>query len=89
MWLLAFICDFSVPYLHHFLKFCRGVIMGTITKRKTKDGQTRYRAAIRINKNGVKYSQSATFSKQNLAAAWLKNERLKLNLTPIAYTAPP
>lgn len=56
--------------------------MGTITKRKTKDGQIRYRAAIRINKDGVKYSESATFSKHNLAAAWLKKRAAEIELDP-------
>ncbi len=56
--------------------------MGTITERKTKDGKTRYRAAIRINKDGFKYSESRTFSKRNLAQAWLTKREAEIELNP-------
>ncbi|STY99862.1 Uncharacterised protein [Moraxella lacunata] len=56
--------------------------MGTITERKTKDGKTRYRVAIRINKDGVKYSESRTFSKKNLAESWLKKREAEIELNP-------
>ena len=56
--------------------------MGTITERTTKDGKIRYRATIRINKGGVKYSESRTFSKQNLAQNWLKKREAEIELNP-------
>lgn len=56
--------------------------MGTITERKTKNGQTRYRAAIRINKNGNKHSESRTFSKRSLAENWLKKREATIELNP-------
>ena len=56
--------------------------MGTITERQTKDGRTRYRAAIRINKDGTKYSESRTFSKRNLAEAWLKKREAEIEINP-------
>ncbi|TWV80250.1 hypothetical protein CEW93_010445, partial [Moraxella sp. VT-16-12] len=56
--------------------------MGTITERTTKDGKIRYRAAIRINKDGVKYSESRTFSKKNLAQNWLKKREAEIELNP-------
>lgn len=46
--------------------------MGTISERKQKDGQVRYRAEIRMNKDGIKFSQSKIFSNKTLAKNWLK-----------------
>ncbi|MDO4427515.1 MAG: tyrosine-type recombinase/integrase [Moraxella sp.] len=56
--------------------------MGTISERKQKDGTLRYRAEIRINKNGTKFSQSATFSTKALAKSWLKKRELELETDP-------
>jgi hypothetical protein len=45
-------------------------MQGTITTRKTKDGQIRYRAQLRIDRDGVKFNESRTFSKKGLASEW-------------------
>lgn len=53
--------------------------MGTITARKVKDGSTRYRASIRIKKNGVVvYRESHTFLKKTLASDWIKKREFEL-----------
>lgn len=57
-------------------------IMGTISERKQKDGTIRYRAEIRINKDGTKFSESKTFSNKALAKNWLKKRELELELDP-------
>lgn len=56
--------------------------MGAISERQTTSGKTRYRAVIRINKGGVKYSESKTFSKRNLAESWLKKREAEIELNP-------
>lgn len=56
--------------------------MGTIIERKSKDGKVRYRAAIRISSKDVKYSESRTFSKRNLAESWLKKREAEIELNP-------
>lgn len=56
--------------------------MGTISERKQKDGTVRYRAEIRINKNGVKFSESKTFSTKTLAKSWLKKREFELESDP-------
>lgn len=56
--------------------------MGTISERQTTSGTTRYRAVIRINKGGIKYSESRTFSKRNLAESWLKKREAQIELNP-------
>lgn len=56
--------------------------MGTITQRQQKDGSVRYRAEIRINKDGAKFSQSKTFSRKALAVSWLKQREAELEANP-------
>ena len=47
--------------------------MGTITKRVTSTGETRYRAQVRIKRNGfADFTESKTFSKKALANEWIK-----------------
>lgn len=53
--------------------------MGSIIPRRQKDGSQRYRAQIRIKKDGqVIYSESKTFSKKAMAAAWLAKREPEL-----------
>ena len=57
--------------------------MGTIAQRKTKDGTARYRAVIRIDRDGYPpFSQSKTFSKRALAAAWIKKREAEIEANP-------
>lgn len=57
--------------------------MGTIAQRKTKDGTARYRAVIRIDREGYPpFSQSKTFSKRALAAAWIKKREAEIESNP-------
>ena len=57
--------------------------MGTIAQRKTKDGTTRYRAVVRIDRDGYPpFSQSKTFSKRALAAAWIKKREAEIEANP-------
>lgn len=61
----------------------RMVQMGTIAQRKTKDGTARYRAVIRIDRDGYPpFSQSKTFSKRALAAAWIKKREAEIEANP-------
>lgn len=55
--------------------------MGTITLRKQRDGAVKYRAQIRIKKNGViVYTESRTFIKQATAKAWMRDREIELEL---------
>lgn len=57
--------------------------MGTVSQRKNKDGVTRYRAEIRIAKEGLpKFSESKTFSKKSLAEAWIKKREAEIEVNP-------
>lgn len=57
--------------------------MGSISRRKTKDGAYRYRAAIRINREGYpEFSQSKTFSKKSLAESWIKKREAEIEANP-------
>lgn len=57
--------------------------MGTIAQRKTKDGTPRYRAVIRIDRDGYPpFSQSKTFSKRALATAWIKKREAEIESNP-------
>lgn len=56
--------------------------MGTISERKQKDGTIRYRAEIRINKDGTKFSESKTFSSKTLAKSWLKKREIEIETNP-------
>jgi hypothetical protein len=55
---------------------------GTIATRKTKDGQTRYRAQIKINRAGIKFTESRTFSKRSLASEWLEQRTAEIERNP-------
>lgn len=57
-------------------------MQGTITPRTTKDGKTRYRAQIRINRDGIKFHESRTFSKESLAKAWLRQKLVDIERDP-------
>lgn len=55
--------------------------MGTIVTRPQKDGTTRYRAQIRIKKDGaVIHSESRTFSKRAMAQAWMAKREGELEV---------
>lgn len=59
------------------------VQMGTITKRKNKDGTVRFRGVIRINREGYPpFTQSRTFSKKSLADAWIKKREAEIENNP-------
>lgn len=61
--------------------------MGTITTRKDKSGQTRYRASIRINRKDMPtHSESKTFSQKSLATAWIKKREAEIELNPDILT---
>jgi len=56
---------------------------GTITNRKTKDGQIRYRARIKIDREGLgKFTESRTFSKKSLASEWLRQRTAEIERDP-------
>lgn len=56
---------------------------GTITTRKLKDGEVRYRAQIRLNREGLgKFTESRTFSKKSLAAEWLRQRTADIERNP-------
>lgn len=53
--------------------------MGTIVPRKQKDGTLRYRAQIRIKKDGkIIHSESETFSKRSIAQNWMARREAEL-----------
>ena len=57
--------------------------MGTIVKRKNPSGAIVYRAQIKIDRAGYPpYSESRTFSKHALAAAWLKKREGEIESNP-------
>lgn len=57
--------------------------MGTVTKRQTKDGTTRYRAQVRVQRLGYpEFKQSKTFSKKSLADEWIKRTEAAIELNP-------
>src|SRR5699024_10820048 len=54
-----------------------------ISQRITNDGTARYRAVIRIEREGYPlFSQSKTFSKRALAAAWIKKREAEIESNP-------
>lgn len=56
---------------------------GTITTRKTKDGQVRYRAQIRMDNDTVgKFAESRTFSKKSIASEWLRQRIAEIERDP-------
>lgn len=53
--------------------------MGTITKRRRRDGTLSYRAEIRIKRQGrIVHRESETFSKQAMAKKWMQRRELEL-----------
>lgn len=59
------------------------VQMGTVTKRKNKDGTIRYRALVRVDREGYpRFSESRTFSKKALAEAWIKKREAEIESNP-------
>lgn len=60
--------------------------MGTVVERKDADGNKRYRAQIRINKQGIKHTESRTFSKKSLAQEWIKRREAEIERDPSILT---
>jgi hypothetical protein len=57
--------------------------MGTVTKRQIKDGTTRYRAQVRVQRQGYpEFKKSKTFSKKSLAEEWIKRTEAEIELHP-------
>lgn len=57
--------------------------MGTVTKRQLLDGTIRYRAQVRIKKEGYPdFKASKTFSKKSLADEWIKRTEAEIELNP-------
>ncbi|WP_080945982.1 hypothetical protein [Moraxella bovoculi] len=54
--------------------------MGSIVKRTTKDGRTRYVATVRQSRKGNHFSQSKAFSKESLAKEWIRKIEAELEL---------
>ncbi len=53
--------------------------MGSITKRTNASGEIKFRAVIRIRKKGLSdFVESKTFSKKNLAEAWIKKREFEI-----------
>lgn len=73
-------CAFGAPELHHFKRiFSAWCNMGTIVKRTTTTGEVRYRAQIRVKREGYPdFSESRTFSRKTLAQEWIKRRELEI-----------
>ncbi|ENW95803.1 tyrosine-type recombinase/integrase [Acinetobacter sp. NIPH 298] len=57
--------------------------MGTVTKRAQADGTTRYRAQVRVKREGYPvYNASKTFSKKSLADEWIKRTEAEIEINP-------
>ncbi|PKF31903.1 tyrosine-type recombinase/integrase [Acinetobacter proteolyticus] len=57
--------------------------MGTVTKRTQADGTTRYRAQVRIKREGYPiYNASKTFSKKSLAEEWIRRTEAEIEINP-------
>ena len=67
-----------------------GVSMGTITKRKTKDGKSiRYTATVRVQRQGLpNFTKSKTFSTQALAKEWIKKLEAEIEVNPDIIAKP-
>lgn len=50
----------------------------SINKRENKNGKIVYTAQVRVTRNGVPYSESATFSDKQKAKAWEKRKQAEL-----------
>jgi len=57
--------------------------VGTVTKRQLANGTTRYRAQVRVQKEGYPpFKTSKTFSKKSLADEWIKKTEAEIELNP-------
>ncbi|WP_023270155.1 tyrosine-type recombinase/integrase [Acinetobacter gyllenbergii] len=57
--------------------------MGTVTKRTQTDGTTRYRAQVRIKREGYPiFNASKTFSKKSLAEEWIRRTEAEIEINP-------
>ena len=57
--------------------------MGTVTKRQLANGTTRYRAQVRVQKEGYPpFKTSKTFSKKSLADEWIRKTEAEIELNP-------
>jgi integrase len=57
--------------------------MGTITERVLSTGVKKYRAQVRVKRQGLpNFTESRTFSKRSLAEAWIKKREYELELDP-------
>lgn len=52
--------------------------MGTISKRRLKDGKVVYTAQVRVMRDGKKASASASFERRQAAKAWLKRKEVEI-----------
>lgn len=64
--------------------------MGTVTKRKTKDGKSiRYTATVRVQRQGLpNFTKSKTFSTLALANAWIKKLESEIETNPDLLAKP-
>ena len=57
--------------------------MGTVTERVLSTGVKKYRAQVRVKRQGLpNFTESKTFSKRSLAEAWIKKREYELELNP-------
>ena len=57
--------------------------MGTVTERVLSTGVKKYRAQVRMKRQGQpNFTESKTFSKRSLAEAWIKKREYELELNP-------
>ncbi|KAI0681471.1 site-specific integrase [Acinetobacter pittii] len=57
--------------------------MGTVTKRQLSNGTVRYRAQVRVQREGYPpYKASKTFSKKSLADEWIKRTEAEIEINP-------
>jgi len=57
--------------------------MGTVTKRTQTDGSIRYRAQVRVKREGYPtFNASKTFSKKSLADEWIKRTEAEIEINP-------
>lgn len=52
--------------------------MGTIVARKTRAGSVRYRAQVRVSRDGHCVSESRTFSREAMAKEWMRRREREL-----------
>jgi len=57
--------------------------VGTVTKRQLTNGTVRYRAQVRVQREGYPpFKASKTFSKKSLADEWIKRTEAEIELNP-------